>query len=373
MGNEGVWSSNVMDEVPAVEDVSTIFSAELIIEELPQSAAESDGALGGAASKEGAISVDAAGKSGEQVTDEEQVLTMKGGWIVSLDIKAKHSDRVLEAGDWLLASNDLCLFAASRSLVRCTAVCKSWNSLIKSLTFISTHLQKSISYNNSIDTHLLLFGLCTPGSKYCLEHYSLRFNSEDFDKYKQLHFPSNKFRGSRCFRIAGSYNGLVCLVVDSSSLVVDSSYVENFILWNPIIKKAIRLPKPNFTCSSHGDFVMLLEGNRNLVLAFDVSEEVFSEIPFPDCLTNDDTMTLARTQLLEYGQSSIAAMTCDYEDGEMRLWVMKEYGVETSWTKNAHIEDFGFQSGESLDGYHVVNTSMESLVLLDKKAMLAGI
>ncbi|OMO57657.1 hypothetical protein COLO4_35209 [Corchorus olitorius] len=30
-------------------------------------------------------------------------------------------------------------------LVKCTAVCKSWNSLIKNPTFISDHLEKTIS------------------------------------------------------------------------------------------------------------------------------------------------------------------------------------------------------------------------------------
>ncbi|OMO97116.1 hypothetical protein COLO4_14879 [Corchorus olitorius] len=359
-----------------------------------------------------------------------------------------------------------------QDVVKSTAVCKSWNSLIKTPTFISTHLQKSIS---STKTNLLLFRLCTStstststspwfesGKTDARLEYSLRLDNKAVDEYKQL--PCPNIGGCR-FRVAGSYNGLVCLVEDGSY-----GYGDTFILWNPLIKKAIHLPEPNVTYSSHGPYdaftgfgfdsktddykllrylvlddnsieaevyslnancwtsitpiapkyiphfeyprnygnsfvngaIHLLAGNDQAgyrVLAFDVSEQVFSEIPLPDHLSN---ASFPRAQLLTYRQSSIATMTWEWEPSLIELWVMKEYGVATSWTKvftekreivarvlflrqdeqvfvtikgglissidikSKHFEDFGVESVHSLEYFLVVDSYVESLVLLDK-------
>ncbi|OMO97109.1 hypothetical protein COLO4_14881 [Corchorus olitorius] len=378
-----------------------------------------------------------------------------------------------------------------KDLVKSTAVCKSWNSVIKNPNFISTHLGKAIS---SPDSHLLLFRLCTwekPYYSVSVEHYSLRFDNEDVNEYKQLHFPSNFPRSvSTCFRVVGICNGLVCLVDDVVIHVDDVSSCDrdyNYILWNPFIKKAIRLPEPSlrfriyygmaFTGfgfdSKTKDYKLLrffemddksievelysLNANRwtsitsiapnysplyraqyyygnsfvngaihllacdrnerdrsrNIVLlAFDVSEEVFSEIPLPDHFSN---ASILRVQLLKYRQSSIATMTWECERkrrsqihwerrSQIHLWVMKEYGVATSWTKvltsteagesvarvlffrqdeqvfvrmqggwiasldikTKHSKGFGVHSVPSLEEYLVVDSYVESLVLLDK-------
>ncbi|OMO97115.1 hypothetical protein COLO4_14878 [Corchorus olitorius] len=341
----------------------------------------------------------------------------------------------------------------AEDLVKFTAVCKSWNSLIKNPNFISTHLGKTISSSNS--RRLLLFRLCSWEEKPPLrvvEKYSLRFDNEDVDEYKQLHFPTNKFRSvSSFFSVVGICNGLVCLE--------ERDY--NYILWNPVIRKAIRLPEPSvrflnnhyglvFTGfgfdSKNNDYKLLrfvvseveldydsmefeaevysLNANcwtnitsiapkyipcydyprhyansfvngaihmlacdskvgseRNLILAFDVSEQVFSEITLPDNLSNEFFL---HAELLKYRQSSIVIMTwksvgfmCIQTD----LWVMKEYGVATSWTKDEqvfvarkdgiasldiktkHSEVFGVRPQEE---DVVVDSYVESLVLLDK-------
>ncbi|OMP14365.1 hypothetical protein COLO4_00007 [Corchorus olitorius] len=96
-------------------------------------------------------------------------------------------------------------------VVKSTAVCKSWNSLIKTPTFISAHLEKTISFNNSTNTHHLLFRICPKESflqERVEEKYSLRLDNEDVDEYKELHLPSNVESFWRCFRVAGSINGL---------------------------------------------------------------------------------------------------------------------------------------------------------------------
>ncbi|OMO54612.1 hypothetical protein COLO4_36381 [Corchorus olitorius] len=254
-----------------------------------------------------------------------------------------------------------------QDLVKSTVVCKSWNSFIKNPTFISTHLGKTFS---STKTNLVFFSLCT------LEKpsYPLRFDNKDVDEYKQLHFPRKKFRsiGTGCSCVVGTCNGLVCLIIDDSC---DRNF--KYILWNPVIRKAIRLPDSSVRVCRYGlpfngfgfdsktnDYKLLrlvdeLDDNsvgaqvyslntncwtsiaffhepyyygkysfvngaihllardrkggrrRNLILAFVVSEQVFSEIPLPHHLSNA-SFPRAELQLLKYRQSSIVIMTREY-------------------------------------------------------------
>ncbi|OMP03626.1 hypothetical protein COLO4_10296 [Corchorus olitorius] len=219
-----------------------------------------------------------------------------------------------------------------QDLVKSTAVCKSWNSVIKNPNFISTHLGKTISSTNS--RRLLLFRLCSMEKRRVIEKYSLRLDNENVDEYKQLHFPSNKFRSvGTCSLVVGTCNG-----------------------------KAIRLPEPS--------------------------------------------VRVPRDELLKYGESSIATTTWDWDDyslvdSKIELWVMKEYGVATSWTKVLTMEAtesvqrvLFFRQDEqvfvvrkdesiasldiktkhshevlgvrSLEAHLVVDSYVESLVLLDK-------
>ncbi|OMO66208.1 hypothetical protein CCACVL1_21266 [Corchorus capsularis] len=314
---------------------------------------------------------------------------------------------------------EILLRLPAEALVRFTAVCKWWNSVIKNPNFISTHLAKTISYFQHQSSPSKE---CTWDHSYRLvEKYSLRFDNEDVDEYKQLHFYRDKFRSvGTGSRVVGTCNGLVCLV--------DEDY-NNYIVWNPVIRKAIRLPEPSvrfrnyhsgraFTSfgfdSNHSsraftgfgfdsktnDYKLLrlvdlddqsvgaqvysLNTNcwtsialfrepyyiaknsfvngaihllacdwkgrrkRNLILAFDVSVQVFSDIPLPDHLSNAihrpgqlrtgrlqySQSCMASFELLKYRESSIATMTSwDWDPNLIELWVMKEYGVATSWTK----------------------------------------
>lgn len=71
-----------------------------------------------------------------------------------------------------------------KSLLRCTSLCKSWNSLIKSPTFIFKHLQHTISSTDR--QNLFLLRLCSRERE---EQYSLRLDNQDFNEHMQLHFP----------------------------------------------------------------------------------------------------------------------------------------------------------------------------------------
>ncbi|OMP04626.1 hypothetical protein COLO4_09452 [Corchorus olitorius] len=305
-----------------------------------------------------------------------------------------------------------------KTLVKCTSVCKAWNSLIKSPTFIYTHLDQTISSDNDDDTHFFLLRLRQwhlAGPWFLLNQYFLGFEYEDeygFDLLKELEFPLGQRCCNRFYFIVGCCNGLVC-VTDNHNIHL----AKNFILWNPIIRKAIVVPEYSSTLSAtygfvgfgfdsrNNDFKLLrfvqrghvkkkhrnvpvevqvysLNSNswknithiasnygllpeyepqyghsfvngainffasydRNqkyslysnhmvLVLGFNLSEEIFYEIPLPEglnhhplCLTNPIPATL-----LKYGESSIAVLNADQD--YIDLYIMEEYGIASSWTK----------------------------------------
>ncbi|KAB5534647.1 hypothetical protein DKX38_017733 [Salix brachista] len=115
-----------------------------------------------------------------------------------------------------------------KSLVRCTSLCRTWNSLIKSPTFISKHLQRTISSTDH--QSLFLLRLC---SKEREEQYSLRLDNQDFNEHMQLHFPFESFKSY--FHVIGSCNSLICLAK------VIQRFTVSFIFWNPLIQKYVNI------------------------------------------------------------------------------------------------------------------------------------
>ena len=283
------------------------------------------------------------------------------------------------------------------------------------------------------------------------------------------------------FRVVATCNGLVCL---SDDLFV---YTNQLYLWNPCVRKYVKLPYPNVTFGnrdecihsigfgfdaktndykvlrmvslrdpdcrkdrpkvevytlSTGEWRMvtpvlspirILNGRgtpafvngamhwigfrrneyddyqlRYFVLVFDLGDELFCEIPLPEllgCNPKEDCIQLSAV----YG-NSIALFHESYLRGFLNIWVMKEYGVASSWTKvftftehnpgvdlpfalgfrrNSQLvlqvqnlklisldlgkqngKDLGYQNGKDLGintfKYTFVGSYVESLVLLDK-------
>ncbi|XP_030944849.1 F-box/kelch-repeat protein At3g23880-like isoform X1 [Quercus lobata] len=130
-----------------------------------------------------------------------------------------------------------------KSIVTCTAVCKTWKSLIQNPTFISNHLHHS-SNNNNNKHPLLLFRHCSLEN----EHYVLHFDNQDFNEYTRFDdFPFQGQSYDGIFLVVGTCNGLIFLA--------DDLYGHHkFFLWNPCVRKFVKLPKPNITCFSHDAF-----------------------------------------------------------------------------------------------------------------------
>lgn len=145
--------------------------------------------------------------------------------------------------------HDILLRLPPKALIRCTSVCKPWNSMIKKPSFIRTHLRRAIDFNNQFGTHLL-FLHCVPEAGYGKpreDHYTLHYDNHTFDEYCKLEFPIvptwNKF-----LRIVGICNGLAFLVDDRMRL----GYT--FIICNPSIRKSVTLPKPHLIFDTIGPY-----------------------------------------------------------------------------------------------------------------------
>ncbi|XP_050212532.1 putative F-box protein At3g16210 [Mercurialis annua] len=264
-----------------------------------------------------------------------------------------------------------------QSILRCTCVCKLWNFIIKNPHFIST-----FSSNN----HHRYFFL---SHSYYSNQYSLRFDNKHLDEYMSLHPPFNQ---ADAFRMVGASNGLVCLYCTSRNHFL----FNEFVIWNPSIRKSLRVPKSSFPLlglayelllgfgfdSRTNDYKLLtfsfafntdvvlysLNSNswkkitnvvckfgkyggwsinptfvdgrfywnvtveqKNLVLVFDLRDEMFGEISLPKCFEYVDMSYL---KLKAFRESSIAVIHENRRDRsyESNLWVMKDYN-SGAWSK----------------------------------------
>ncbi|XP_062153478.1 F-box/kelch-repeat protein At3g06240-like [Alnus glutinosa] len=163
-----------------------------------------------------------------------------------------------------------------KSLVKFICVSKTWYSLISSPHFIATHLNRAIS-NPQYPPYLLLGHYDDELEK---ARFTLHSSDDPFPRkhiYKQVNYSFAalnqllyylrdeverkvgffecasdfiEFRcppksSSRFFSIVGSSNGLLCLADD-----VSGCNSCEYVLWNPSIQKAIRLPIPNIRFES---------------------------------------------------------------------------------------------------------------------------
>ncbi|KAK4270016.1 hypothetical protein QN277_023105 [Acacia crassicarpa] len=138
-----------------------------------------------------------------------------------------------------------------KSIVKCTSVCKAWNSLITRQTFIFDNLNRTIQAPNHNSSLLFHFRkLISPGDPCSLhqETYSLYSSvNQQTDQLSVERFPRSLLsEPNRYALFVGACNGLVCSA-DFSPL--ESSTI---IIWNPSLRKYIVLPKPITTRKKRG-------------------------------------------------------------------------------------------------------------------------
>ncbi|KAM4092751.1 hypothetical protein ACJW30_06G063400 [Castanea mollissima] len=282
-----------------------------------------------------------------------------------------------------------------KSIITCTAVSKTWKSIIQNTSFISIHLHHSKNKHP-----LLLFRL--PPSEHRIsnkELYALycdsNNNNPDLYEHTRFDFPQG---GS--FRVVGTCNGLVCFVMN---------FTDRFFFWNPLVRKLVTLPTPSVglrtlrfynpsigfgfdsktndykvvrivsasesesskvpkvevyslataqwkvvaavppvgtafadKCDPHafvnGALHCVVSKNNidneilNFILVFDLGDEVFREIAMPKPLDNPENLVGVGVSVSAY-RNSLALIQRGDSIGRVDIWVMKWYDVASSWTK----------------------------------------
>ncbi|CAN6676487.1 unnamed protein product [Malus baccata var. baccata] len=143
-----------------------------------------------------------------------------------------------------------------KSVIKVRRVCKTWNSVIKSCTFIDTYLRRSLLIqseheNNSDGRHHLL--LRKKNGWYGNSYYSYYGNILSSPSgYAELIKPAIPDVIKRCFShlsMVGTCNGIICLAHDG--LLQDEDAPT--IIWNPSVRKYVILPSPNIKKNNFKD------------------------------------------------------------------------------------------------------------------------
>ncbi|PQP93579.1 F-box/kelch-repeat protein [Prunus yedoensis var. nudiflora] len=140
--------------------------------------------------------------------------------------------------------DEILLRLPSKSVGRCSAVCKTWNSLVN--TFVRNHTR--YQSNSDHDAQLLFLQFHDSSSIINRSHYALHRDNSTCNVYTKLPNPfaaCNKLptclRGAEKVEdltLVGTCNGLICLVARDNEIHFAAS------IWNPCIRKLVALPKP---------------------------------------------------------------------------------------------------------------------------------
>ena len=278
-----------------------------------------------------------------------------------------------------------------KSLIRFRCVSKAWNSLITSSVFINSHLTRSLSLPSN--SNKLIVRHCVDNSD--VEYYKLiDDNNVSFDQIQNIELPLKNCR-IKHFKVIGSANGLFSLNKQHRYVLWNPSIRKFITLPRPGISvmthgliesrcafgfdprtndyKLVRITfpyrinmseeakppiievyslnegcwrvtsasfRPGITliyCSrpatSLNGAVHFFAGGRcgHLVLSFDLRDEVFHVISLPKGISK--RINSVHTSVIGGSLSILFYCGRFAEDKCCDIWVMKEYGVVDSWTK----------------------------------------
>ncbi|OMO52960.1 hypothetical protein CCACVL1_28968 [Corchorus capsularis] len=71
----------------------------------------------------------------------------------------------------------------------------------------------------------------------------------------------------------------------------------------------------------------------NLIISFDLATEKFEEIPLPDCSSSNSNLAKEGFGQVAVLRGCLSALCYEDENEQLEIWVMKEYGVKESWSK----------------------------------------
>uniref|UniRef100_A0A5B7BYK1 F-box domain-containing protein n=1 Tax=Davidia involucrata TaxID=16924 RepID=A0A5B7BYK1_DAVIN len=265
-----------------------------------------------------------------------------------------------------------------KSLMRCRCVCKPWRNLTYDPRFIHYHLNRSSHKNPNL---ILTSTICIDATFFRTQMYFLEHHHTHNYTCTDVDFSLPNFEE---FQVIGSCNGLLCLVhrMNTSRICICNPFTRDYIKFpNPIspsqqtremtigfgycskrneykIVEIIHsstlgdLRSEVYVCTV-GDgswrgignvpYVMIrwqlaskvfLNGAlhwfselpANLIVSFDIANEVFGVIPGPGIDVGQGSYALGVL-------SGCFSITDSSFRDRVEIWVMKEYGVEESWVK----------------------------------------
>lgn len=279
-----------------------------------------------------------------------------------------------------------------KSIIRCTAVCKSWYDLISSPNFISTSLNRKQNEYLLIQNYEIA----------AVDVYALFGDNRRLYNYLDFSFCNCSVR------IVGSLNGILCLS--------DVDNANNFYFCNPSIRKWIQLPEPSYVCQRGDTFGLTLgfgfdavtndfkvvriahskahavpprvdiykyntgiwedishvsgsylfstatpyvyvngachwitsklelkissiSSCRKVIVMFNMHDETFSDMILP-CGLTDGSRPLFDEMFLYVSEESLCLVSHKYDINKpIDIWMMREYGVPDSWVKQFSIQN----------------------------------
>ncbi|XP_050245777.1 F-box protein CPR1-like isoform X1 [Quercus robur] len=289
-------------------------------------------------------------------------------------------------------------FLPIKSIIICTSVSKTWKSLIQNPTFISTHLHHS--HTKSQNLFLLLnisrndrevyalhkedddpdfteytsfespFHAPAPGfhevvgtcnGLLCLSYSLPNHANEIFlwnpcvRKFLQLPSPNVTFdtHGKSCKSFGFGFDPktndykvvrILSILRSCDDFGMSRSVVDVYSLstgeWR-MLSASASLP-PTCAITSRGPpafangalhWIAVANDKKRFVLVFDLGDEVFRQILLPELPSYTGKMMW--NHVSAYG-NSIVGFQRGIGIGQINIWVMKEYGVASSWTKFSH-------------------------------------
>ncbi|VVA15932.1 PREDICTED: F-box/kelch-repeat [Prunus dulcis] len=157
--------------------------------------------------------------------------------------------------------HEILLRSPGKSVVRCSAVCKSWNSLVNSFIRHPHTRFPSNHHDDDDDVQLLFLQVYEPYKIHVKRrvHYVLHRDDSARDEHTKLTSPFVAYNNTRTcpakkkvldgdVDVVGTCNGLVCMVPHDDD---DGGIDFAAIIWNPYIRKLVVLPKPGLAVAKN--------------------------------------------------------------------------------------------------------------------------
>ncbi|XP_074352917.1 F-box protein CPR1-like [Apium graveolens] len=229
--------------------------------------------------------------------------------------------------------NDVLLRLPVKPLLCFRCVRKSWCSLIDSTTFVKNHLERNSERNPH--SGLIFVSMPKRNNFYLADADSLN-GSTAIKITKPL---KSKLSGAK---IVGSCNGLVCSydhlnddykVVRISERLYKGVKLSVYSLrsnsWTRprTLRHLICLYRPGTFVDGSLYWLSSYKG-YNIIVAFDLADEKFTEVPYP---RDFDWTTVNKLLLLVFNRR--LCLISFYSKFDTDIWLMNNCGVENSWSK----------------------------------------